>query len=618
MKRVLAATACATALAGHGVEPVGRLAHSALSEVSGIVKSEAGEFYWVHNDSGDSPRLFALDPHGTPLKPPYIDGPAADWDGHVIENAWHFDWEDIALADGTLYVADVGNNGNARRDLGVYVIAEPDPRAIPKMRARAFLPVRYPDQHRFPAKTWHFDCEAVFVANGRLHFITKHRQPGKALDWAPGAKLYRLDTDHVDRDNVLTLVGRREDVTLATGGRPVAGRLPARGRDLCRPVAVRPPGLRRRLVLGPGVEARSRPGGDETARGDRLGDPDHADPGQSRTATSCGRRPSTSPEFREPARRPSPAPWRGTREPSRSRLPSSMSTTPSSTRPARTTSTWPAIAGPGPTYCLLGMNPGPFGMVQTGVPFGEVASVRTWLGIESGVEPPRRQHPKRPVQGFACTRNEVSGSRLWGWARDRFGTPDAFFQRFFVWNYCPLAFLEASGRNRTPDRLPPDERRPLFRVCDRALWEIVDHLQPSLVLGVGRWSEGRARAVLADRVPIGHVLHPSPASPAANRGLGGRRRGAATRPGRGHSLVWCPVSFWYFSASHGVCGKARSPPGMLDALPRGATQPQAPWGAPFGRSPCTPLPRCGPCQCALRAARYSLRTTPCIDAHGEL
>ena len=173
---------------------------------------------------------------------------------------------------------------------------------------------------------------------------------------------------------------------------------------------------------------------------------------------------------------------------------------------------------PGADVLLLGMNPGPFGMVQTGVPFGEVASVRTWLGIESGVEPPRRQHPRRPVQGFACARNEVSGSRLWGWARDRFGTPDAFFQRFFVWNYCPLAFLEASGRNRTPDRLPPDERRPLFRVCDRALWEIVDHLQPSLVLGVGRWSEGRARAVLADRVPIGHVLHPSPASPAANRG----------------------------------------------------------------------------------------------------
>ena len=167
---------------------------------------------------------------------------------------------------------------------------------------------------------------------------------------------------------------------------------------------------------------------------------------------------------------------------------------------------------------LLGMNPGPYGMVQTGVPFGDVSMVREWLGIHAGVETPRSQHPRRPVEGFACTRNEVSGSRLWGWARSRFGTPDAFFQRFSVWNYCPLAFLEASGRNRTPDKLPAAERQPLYDACDRALHAIVEHLAPSMVVGIGRWSEGRARAVLADRVPIGHVLHPSPASPAANRG----------------------------------------------------------------------------------------------------
>ena len=167
---------------------------------------------------------------------------------------------------------------------------------------------------------------------------------------------------------------------------------------------------------------------------------------------------------------------------------------------------------------LLGMNPGPFGMVQTGVPFGEVSLVRDWLGIEGGVEPPRKQHPKRPVEGFACTRSEVSGRRLWGWARDRFGAPDAFFRRFFVWNYCPLAFLEASGRNRTPDKLPAQERQPLYAACDRALTAITAHLGPRLVVGIGRWSERRAQDVLGDRVPIGQVLHPSPASPAANRG----------------------------------------------------------------------------------------------------
>ena len=168
---------------------------------------------------------------------------------------------------------------------------------------------------------------------------------------------------------------------------------------------------------------------------------------------------------------------------------------------------------------LLGMNPGPFGMVQTGVPFGEVVAVTDWLGIREGVVPPKDQHPKRPIEGFQCTRREISGQRLWGWAEDRFTTPDAFFQRFFIWNYCPLAFLEASGRNRTPDKLPPLEREPLYEACDRALVEIVDYLQPSLVLGVGRFGEARARSILGGKdIRIGQILHPSPASPAANRG----------------------------------------------------------------------------------------------------
>lgn len=168
---------------------------------------------------------------------------------------------------------------------------------------------------------------------------------------------------------------------------------------------------------------------------------------------------------------------------------------------------------------LLGMNPGPFGMVQTGVPFGEVNAVRDWLGIDGGVEAPREQHPARPVEGFACTRREISGQRLWGWAKARFGSPEAFFRRFFIWNYCPLAFLEDSGRNRTPDKLPREEREPLYAACDDALVDIVDFLRPSLVLGVGRFGETRARQALRDKgIRIGHILHPSPASPAANRG----------------------------------------------------------------------------------------------------
>ncbi|MCU0670249.1 MAG: single-stranded DNA-binding protein [Myxococcota bacterium] len=176
--------------------------------------------------------------------------------------------------------------------------------------------------------------------------------------------------------------------------------------------------------------------------------------------------------------------------------------------------------GAGPKQVLLvGMNPGPFGMAQTGVPFGEVELVRDWLGIDAAIEKPRREHPKRPVEGFACARREVSGQRLWGWARDRFEKPERFFTRFFVANYCPLLFLEASGRNRTPDKLPAAERAPLERACDAALRGTVEILRPALVVGVGGFAETRAREALADLgVAIGRIPHPSPASPAANRG----------------------------------------------------------------------------------------------------
>jgi single-strand selective monofunctional uracil DNA glycosylase len=168
---------------------------------------------------------------------------------------------------------------------------------------------------------------------------------------------------------------------------------------------------------------------------------------------------------------------------------------------------------------LLGMNPGPFGMAQTGVPFGDVAMVRDWLGIDGEVEPPPHEHPSRRVLGFSCPRSEVSGSRLWGWARRRFSTPERFFERFFVINYCPLAFLEESGRNRTPDKLPVSERQPLFAACDRALCAAVDLLSPELVIGVGTFALDAAKRALAERgVRLASMLHPSPASPRANRG----------------------------------------------------------------------------------------------------
>jgi single-strand selective monofunctional uracil DNA glycosylase len=169
---------------------------------------------------------------------------------------------------------------------------------------------------------------------------------------------------------------------------------------------------------------------------------------------------------------------------------------------------------------LLGMNPGPFGMVQTGVPFGAVPWVKDWMGIRGQVQTPAAQHPKRPVVGLECERTEISGDRFWGWAADRFGRPRAFFSEFFVWNYCPLAFVIDSGANYVPERLLKADRLELYAICDQALGEVIDALEPRAVVGIGKFAATRAAEVVeaGERdCATGMMMHPSPANPDANR-----------------------------------------------------------------------------------------------------
>ena len=167
---------------------------------------------------------------------------------------------------------------------------------------------------------------------------------------------------------------------------------------------------------------------------------------------------------------------------------------------------------------FLGMNPGPFGMAQTGIPFGEVPAVRDWLKIDQPIGKPAVEHPKRPVLGFGCGRSEVSGRRLWGLFARRFGSAQEFFVDHFVANYCPLVFMESTGCNRTPDKLSASELSPLLRACDAHLKRVADILQPEWLIGVGGFAERRARIVFEGvSLRIGGILHPSPASPASNR-----------------------------------------------------------------------------------------------------
>lgn len=172
---------------------------------------------------------------------------------------------------------------------------------------------------------------------------------------------------------------------------------------------------------------------------------------------------------------------------------------------------------------FLGMNPGPFGMAQTGVPFGEVAAVRDWIGINEPVEKPTQEHPKRPVSGFDCSRSEVSGRRLWGLFAARFPSADRFFADHFVLNYCPLVWMSATGANLTPDKLTHAERAAVESPCRDHLRAVLDILRPEHLVGIGGYAAKKLAEVTipADDWRITQILHPSPASPAANKDWAG-------------------------------------------------------------------------------------------------
>lgn len=170
---------------------------------------------------------------------------------------------------------------------------------------------------------------------------------------------------------------------------------------------------------------------------------------------------------------------------------------------------------------MLGMNPGPWGMAQTGVPFGEIPAVRDWMGISGKVGKPDPEHPKRPITGFDCERSEVSGRRLWGLFSDRYPVASDFFVDHFICNYCPLVWMSPTGANITPDKLLKAEMEPVEEACMEHLIEVVDLMKPEFLIGVGAYAETKLKAAaeaVGSTANLGRVLHPSPASPAANRG----------------------------------------------------------------------------------------------------
>ena len=181
------------------------------------------------------------------------------------------------------------------------------------------------------------------------------------------------------------------------------------------------------------------------------------------------------------------------------------------------------MGGSGARTVVLGMNPGPHGMGQMGIPFAATSVVRDLLGITGiPVGQPEPADSRRPVVGLEYPREEVSGTRLWGLLSEHYGDAGAIASRVFLVNHCPLMlFSGPRATNITPDKVGGKRARALLERCDQHLREVVAALDAQRVIGVGKFAESRARSALADEaVGVVGCWHPSPASPLANRNGG--------------------------------------------------------------------------------------------------
>ncbi|MBN8706661.1 MAG: hypothetical protein J0L62_12365 [Bacteroidetes bacterium] len=195
-----------------------RVTAKMLDESSGIIKSRQHDnTYWIHNDSGDEARIFAINKNGELLFPEGSD----NYRGLYITGATNVDWEDIANDDqGNLYISDMGNNANKRKDMAIYIVKEPDPLTVTSVPAVSRIPVYYPDQTEFPPKKDNFDTEAMFWTGGKIYVMTKHRADTYT-------RLYRLDSLKTDKPNGLTYLG-----TFDTGEKVTAADVSPDGKSI--------------------------------------------------------------------------------------------------------------------------------------------------------------------------------------------------------------------------------------------------------------------------------------------------------------------------------------------------------------------------------------------------
>ena len=200
---------------GQSLIPFAVVDNAEADELSGLVASQQYPgVLWSHNDSGNAPRLFALTAQGGLIVPPG-GGEPSSFPGIEVKGAKLVDWESIARWDHTIYICDTGNNFSARRDLGVYVVKEPDPYQDLTAEVERFVAVRYPDQTSYPpTDAWRYDSEGAFCDGDYLYILTKERPAFRVFIQQGSTSLYRLNL----RDNSPSQVLEKVDRVDGLGG----------------------------------------------------------------------------------------------------------------------------------------------------------------------------------------------------------------------------------------------------------------------------------------------------------------------------------------------------------------------------------------------------------------
>ncbi|XP_036325238.1 single-strand selective monofunctional uracil DNA glycosylase-like [Rhagoletis pomonella] len=163
---------------------------------------------------------------------------------------------------------------------------------------------------------------------------------------------------------------------------------------------------------------------------------------------------------------------------------------------------------------FVGMNPGSNGMGQTGVPFGNILTVRDEMGLTGSVQQPPSIHAKRPVSGLECNIEEPSGVRIWSlFKKLAGGSLNNFGRQCFVHNFCPLIFYDSAGHNITPSELKGDYKAKIGKACLDVLDLELDLLKTEILVVIGSYMHDMVkRSRHASSLKICKLPHPSPRS----------------------------------------------------------------------------------------------------------